>query len=77
MDSSNIPSEVEQEKRLRIIEMLLPLFGSSVEKLLEAATLVQEHVSGHPAEVCLALPRKDDVNHGLERAYKACRSGSA
>jgi hypothetical protein len=30
-----------------------------------------------PAEVCLALPRKDDVNHGLERQSKACRSGSA
>ena len=30
-----------------------------------------------PAEVCVAWPRKDNNNAGLERPGKACRSGSA
>ena len=30
-----------------------------------------------PAEACVACPRKDNDNPGLERASNACRSGSA
>ena len=46
MDTTTKLNEDEQEKRLRIVEILLPHFGKSIDQLLEAATSVQEHISG-------------------------------
>ena len=46
MEIESLPTESEQQKRLHIVELLLPHFGKSVEQLLDAATLVQEHISG-------------------------------
>jgi hypothetical protein len=46
METSTALTEAEQQKRLHIIELLLPHFGKNVEQLLEAATSVQAHVSG-------------------------------
>jgi hypothetical protein len=39
-------TEDEQQKRLHIVELLLPHFGKDTDQLLEAATSVQEHISG-------------------------------
>ena len=46
MDTTTKLNEDEQEKRLRIVEILLPHFGKSIDQLLGAATSVQEHISG-------------------------------
>ena len=48
MKQSTQLNEVEQQKRLHIVELLLPHFGKSVDQLLEAATSVQEHIEGRP-----------------------------
>jgi hypothetical protein len=40
-------SEDEQQKRLHIVELLLPSFGADrIDDLLKAANAVQAHVSG-------------------------------
>ena len=48
MESTINLTEIEQQKRLHIVELLLPHFGKSVQELLDAATSVQAHISGHP-----------------------------
>ncbi len=45
---------------------------------MSMVVVVQPNVQAKlPAEVWLALLRKDDDNNDLERQSKACRSGSA
>ena len=46
MDTTTRLNEDEQQKRLHIVELLLPHFGKDVQQLLDAATSVQEHISG-------------------------------
>ena len=41
-------TEAEQQKRLEVIALLLPHFGKEIDQLLDAATSVQEHISGRP-----------------------------
>jgi hypothetical protein len=48
MEVTNKLTEAEQQKRLRLVELLLPHFGKNTEQLLEAATSIQEHVEGSP-----------------------------
>ena len=48
MEATTTLTEIEQQKRLYIVELLLPHFGKNVDQLLEAATSVQEHISGLP-----------------------------
>ena len=50
MEENTVLTETEQQKRLRIVEMLSPHFGKSIDQLLEAATLVLGHVEGLPRE---------------------------
>jgi hypothetical protein len=46
MDTTAQLNEDEQQKRLHIVELLLPHFGKNTDQLLEAATSVQAHVEG-------------------------------
>ena len=46
MEQSTNLNEVEQQQRLRVVELLLPHFGKSVDQLLDAATSIQEHIEG-------------------------------
>ena len=39
---------VEQESRLHILSTLLPHFGKSIDKPIDAATLVEEYLKGMP-----------------------------
>jgi len=48
MEATNKLTEAEQQKRLRLVELLLPHFGKNTDQLLEAATSIQEHVEGSP-----------------------------
>ena len=48
MEHSTKLNEVEQQQRLRVVELLLPHFGKSVDQLLDAATSIQEHIEGRP-----------------------------
>jgi hypothetical protein len=40
-------TEVEQQKRLHIEELLVPHFGNNVQELIDAAISVQEPISAH------------------------------
>jgi hypothetical protein len=46
VDMTTRLTEDEQQKRLRIVELLLPHFGKNTDQLIEAATSVQAHVEG-------------------------------
>ena len=46
MDATTRLNEDEQQKRLHIVEILLPHFGKNTDQLIEAAISVQEHVEG-------------------------------
>jgi hypothetical protein len=59
MATNNLPTESEQQERLRIVELLLPHFGKNVEQLLEAATLVQEHILGLPRSQSCSTASKE------------------
>ena len=48
MEATTNLTESEQQKRLYIVEILLPHFGKNVDQLLAAATSVQEHIAGLP-----------------------------
>ena len=48
MEPVTLLTEDQQQKRLHIVELLLPHFGKNVDQLLEAATSVQAHISGLP-----------------------------
>ena len=48
METTSKLTEIEQQKRLQIVELLLPHFSKSVDELLDAATSVQGHIEGLP-----------------------------
>ena len=37
---------IEQEQRLDLVKLLVPHFGRNVNELIEAATSIQEYLSG-------------------------------
>ena len=41
-------TELERQKRLYVVELLLPHFGKNLDQLLDAATSVEEHIAGLP-----------------------------
>jgi hypothetical protein len=46
METQQKLTEAEQQKRLHLAELVLPHFGISVVKLLDAATAVEVHDAG-------------------------------
>ena len=63
MDTTTRLNEDEQQKRLHIVELLLPHFGKNIDQLLEAATSVQAHVAGSPRAAKCAVLRDLQVRN--------------
>ena len=51
MDSTSTLTDAEQSFRWEVVLALLPHYGKDTDQLLDAATSVQEHISGrHPGQ---------------------------
>jgi hypothetical protein len=66
------------EERVRYFERAkAPVFGIQVVDAHRSSTVKPNVRAKLPAEAGFVSPVRDDSTTGADRAYKACRSGSA